>query len=1654
MTINKLPAAEPPVFAGDPLAYPDWLHSFDTLIDSTNLPDETKLLHMKRYLKGPALEAVSGFFLLRSRDAYAEARRTLHKRYGNGHLVAESFRQRLDSWKKIGPKESKNLRSYGDFLQQCLTAKSEVHDLDILDDPRQLATLANKLPDWLCNRWRREANLYRRERGRYPKFKHLTYFVKDEAELLNDPIDGVTSAESHRQPPPSGSSSKRFDKASTFLSTTAKSTKDQTKKCLFCESVGHSVEVCRKFSSRTANEKREFVKNKNLCLACLRPNHRARDCKNRSVCQHCKEKHPSSLHATERLFPANRNQVQQDPKHVKPQEMQETQEQTSKKATVMSVKGSHTGLTSMILPVYLSSKNDPDSEILVYALLDTQSDSTFVVEDLASHLNSDATDTSLRITTITNTGMTVPCKKYTDLTVRGFNSDKVIALPTTYSRKDIPLDPGHVPLPSTAKKWPHLQRIASRIAPKQVCPAGLLIGYNCAQALSPISFIGGENDQPFAVETPLGWTVVGGTPNDNLATSVHSIINVPSITALSTKDIEVSYVLKSSAKEVGTDQLIKLLEQDFKETSDQNTCPMSFEDRKFMNILEGNVHQRKDGFYELPLPFRDGPPDTPNNRFLAEKRLLSLKSKLDKNLTYRQHYTDFMKGIIVRGEAEKVPQEELQLRGPTWYIPHHGVYNAQKPDKIRVVFDCSAKFKGFSLNESLLQGPDLMNSLTGVLMRFRKESIAFALDIEKMFHQFRVSPQHTDYLRFLWWEDGDLSKPPTEYRMTVHLFGAVSSPGCANFALKQIASDYKHISPDASRFLTHDFYVDDGLESKNSVKEAKRIISESKAICSKANLNLHKITSNSKEVVHDIDPNSRAIPSLESQDPDGTSIEKALGLQWDTDQDILSFRIGEKEHKETRRGLLATVASVFDPLGLVSPFVLLGRRILQQTCEENLGWDQQIPADIKISWQNWKQDLNNLKMLKIPRCIKPPDFGMPIKTELHHFSDASTTGYGQCSYLRLQNSEGQTHCTLVMAKARVAPKKATTIPRLELQAATLSSKIAKTLDKELDYPHLTHFYWTDSKVVLGYIKNESKRFQIFVANRIQQIRQFSNPDQWNYVHTSENPADHASRGLPVDLLNTSNWFTGPDFLWQSEIIINNPKIEIASDDSEIKHSATSHAISLSTLTSFEEKTKRFSDYQKLLAAISVIVRVTAQKKGLNLSKLEIKEKATKNLLQIIQKEHFQSTKIPEDLESFEDKEGLQRAGGRLGKSNEPFEIRHPIILPKSCHLAQLITLELHKKVAHQGRNTTMNAIRAKGYWIIGCRRTASSVIHNCTKCIRIRGKSHGQRMSDLPSERLEPSPPFTYCGIDVFGPFTTKEGRKELKKYGLIFTCLALRAIHIELLDDMSTDAFLNALRCFIALRGKVRTFYCDCGTNFTGGSNELKENLKLLDTQKISADLLDSQCEFKFNPPNASHMGGIWERQIRTVRNILSGLIANSAGRLDSSSLRTFFYESAAIVNSRPLTTDNLERSDGPLPLTPNHLLTMKSGVIIPPPPGNFVREDLYLRKRWRKVQYLTDTFWQRWKSEYIQNLRSRQKWRKEIPNLNAGDIVLVESEVPRSEWQMARVEDTFPSQDGLVRKVKLLIGSRKLDRSGKNLSERSYLIRPVHKLIPLLHV
>lgn len=395
-----------------------------------------------------------------------------------------------------------------------------------------------------------------------------------------------------------------------------------------------------------------------------------------------------------------------------------------------------------------------------------------------------------------------------------------------------------------------------------------------------------------------------------------------------------------------------------------------------------------------------------------------------------------------------------------------------------------------------------------------------------------MAPEDCNPLRFLWWPDADLTAQPEELMMAVHLFGGVSSPSCANFALKRTAEDNKaSFGSETVRTVKRNFYVDDCLKSVISEDGAIYLVDNLTELLRKGGFRLTKWLSNSPKAVESI-PEAERVTVVKNLDFDLPIIERALGVQWNVAFDTFSFSITIKDRPATRRGLLSVISTVYDPLGFVAPFVLPAKVLIQDLCKRKFDWDEPIPDENLTSWQTWMKELPKLEHFRVERFFKPCDFGVVESCQLHLFSDAS-----ELAYLRMVNSNGDVHCAFVMGKSRLSPLKPVTMPRMELSAAVLSTRLERMIREEIEYTIDDSIFWTDSTCALRYVENDEKKFETFVASRVSAIREQSLSCQRCYVHTELNPADDASRGISADdIVKPTRWIKGPDFLWKDETV--------------------------------------------------------------------------------------------------------------------------------------------------------------------------------------------------------------------------------------------------------------------------------------------------------------------------------------------------------------------------------------------------------------------------------------------------------------------------------------------------------------------------------------
>ena len=483
-----------------------------------------------------------------------------------------------------------------------------------------------------------------------------------------------------------------------------------------------------------------------------------------------------------------------------------------------------------------------------------------------------------------------------DLVISDLDENVFIELPALYTRPDIPVSKEDIPTQSDIDQWPHLCGVS---LPEVDAEIGLLIACYVPTIFDPLEVKHSQNGDPYGSRSSMGWVVNGPLGRYHKGSCA------------------TSFFIKADPE---FHQMVKdFYDSGFTESSADDKPEMSQEELRFLRELERTVVLR-DGHYEMTLPLKDREAPVPNNNPQVEQRAYWLKRKLTRNKDLYNDYKCFMEDITDKGYARKVPVDLQNSSGMKWYIPHHGIYHPHKPGKIRVVFDCSAKYQGKSLNDLLLNGPDLTNNLFGVLTRFRQERIALMADIELMFYQVRVSEADCSYLHFLWWPDGNLESNLEEYQMVVHLFRAASSPSCSNFALQKTAEDKsQHFPERVVSTVKNNFYVDDCLKALPSVEEASQHASNLWSLLSKGGFRLTKWISNSRKVLETIPEEERAKVKTLDLSKDDLPVERALGVKWCVEKDTFGFKVDVKLKPPTRRGILSVVSSVYDPLGLAIP---------------------------------------------------------------------------------------------------------------------------------------------------------------------------------------------------------------------------------------------------------------------------------------------------------------------------------------------------------------------------------------------------------------------------------------------------------------------------------------------------------------------------------------------------------------------------------------------------------------------------------------------------------------------------------------------------------------------------------------------------------------
>ena len=1545
------PAPCPTPFDGDPKKYLRFRASFRDQIESRiSLSESEKMSYLMSYTTGKAKQLIENYQGLP--HGCRLALQILEQRFGQVSMIVQALKDSVISGPKIKSGDSTTLLAFSDKLENCCWAMSELKSSE-LDCTTNLKYIYDRLPESLQRRWRKLAKAHREKTGgKEPTLVTMTNFIREESEVENDPVYNRVVRDS-KDIKPSKQSATSFNRVSTLATDISTLNLDETasqaKNCKICEVYRHQVSKCPVFLVKSVNWRRRAVRENRLCYRCLSDDHLKNNCPER---EGCTEKECSDSMSHHSLLHIVRSKKEGECERHKVSDFPPSKVVVEKTTVENSVRGL---VLLKVIPVKIIANNG--TAVTTYGLLDSASVSSLISSQLAERLKLGGVPERVSINTVTHNNHKCQLQRVSFKLCPVEESAPCFTVFGGLTVKDLNISRQYCPDQLDLSEWPHLVNVDLRYPPIDLNEVSVLIGQDVPQAHIVLDYVWGDNpqSQPYAMKTPFGWSIAGPTEKKD---------DVSKPVALSVFKFECD---RNLSEELLLQQVERFWAAEKHGFENMNECCYSVEDKEALRTLE-HTTKLKNNRYEVGLLWRKETLCLPNNRKLAEKRLWQLKRKFDQNPEFAERYISVLNDYIEKGYARMLtPKEAMETTDRTWYLPHHGVINPKKA-KVRVVYDAAAEYGGTSLNKELLQGPQLNNSLIGVLLRFRKENIAVASDIESMFHRVACRDEDTDTLRFLWW-NGDTNESPRDYKMLVHLFGKVDSPCIAAWALQRTAADNQlEFGKEVVDIVKRNFYVDDCLYSKSTVEEAANTALQLITLLRKGNFRLTKFMSTSKEVLSKIPTEDRTVKDL---DLDDLPIERALGIQWDVKIDALRIKavLSPKRFDDnTRRGCLSTISSTFDPFGLIAPVVLPAKLILQKTWQRALEWDDSLPDDLLEQWTKWKGDLPLLSQVSVPRCFFRNGCSSDALFQLHHFSDASEYGYGTVSYLRKLSADRVVECSFIMAKSRTAPLQYVSVPRLELQAATIAVRVHRLIMKEIDLQISSVFFWTDSRIVLQYINNRTRRFKTYVSNRVAEIQEASQPNQWRHCPGHLNPADDASRGLSASqLLIKERWFSGPAFLTKPEDEWPNFKVSLdLEDESEVK--VEKPVFLLTAPDKLNELLLRYSSWLMLQRKIAWLLKfktyLLERTKGSVSSSLDVGlsppdlENATIAIVKLAQREVFRDEiKALENQKMIKNssdivrlnpvlKDGVLRVGGRLSEAPVSFDAKFPMIVPTKHHITRLLILSYHQRLAHAGQDHILACLREK-FWIPKGRSVVRNVVRSCLSCKKQRAKSMEQMMAALPAFRTTAFEPcFTHTGVDYFGPLNVKRGRSVVKRWGAIFTCMNSRAVHLELASSLETDCFINVLRRFINRRGTPESIHSDNGTNFVGAEKEIKEAICCWNQQQIQEELLQRGCKWVFQPPKASHASGVWERLIRSTKTALKSILGE--GLVDKEVLVTLLTEIESRLNSRPLcpVSDDLNDCE---PLTPNHLQLQRQIKTLPP--GVFVKEDVYLRKKWRET-------------------------------------------------------------------------------------------------------
>ncbi|XP_073956197.1 uncharacterized protein [Choristoneura fumiferana] len=1576
---SRLPKLDLARYDGNILKWTSFWDRFNASVHSKTIPDVEKLSYLLCTLEGSARQAVEG--LETTSANYAVARDILEGRFGKRDRVIDAHNEALQNLPKAQATGTDCRRTLNDIEKhlRLLEAMGEQTDASYLR-----VVVMSKFPEKVVY----QVDLMTAKDQSITAIRGALNEVisaLEKSEGMLDRKTEITPSNSNTTPASTSTlhtaSKRRWDQSKGHKLRNKGSQKAQHKRpklrCVFCD-LEHYSEDCGKYRSYVDRK----TKLADKCYICFRPGHRAVRCKNKKKCPHCEKIHNRAL------CPQKTTKGEQTAEFY-----------IDKNTTNMHNKFAPLHLLQTAVTQIKAGENET---LACRLLLDSGSQRSYITSKLFKklHITPDREDSLMIYTFGSNTPKEVisPSAEVTIITKRRVER-KIRVNIVPYITDNIPI----AQIPPT-----ELDVIADDDSNGEIID--LLIGNDLY-----FSFLRNDiikmDEKMYLVDSDLGWLISGSSLQCNEGNNTLSVV-----TYCHCHDTNCPYFTEPDLPLRSIDLKFLWALESIGITDSPKTTYEEQAVQHFNETVEYNGER-----YEVKWPWIQYPPELPTNYGLAYGRLKSLLRRSDKDIL--NDYHQILKEQLAAKVIEIVEPEHYHLTThPVHYLPHHMI--KQKGKRGRIVYDASAKIKDEkSLNECLYRGPSMIEDLTGLILKFRLGKVGITADVEKAFLQVGLQKQDRDVTRFLWVKNAE-QEPNDEnvvqYRFCRVPFGVISSP----FLLA--ATIRHHMSKTKESLLTKiadRCYVDNLITSTKTVNTALELYDETTKIFNELGMNIRDWMSNEKDFMG-------KIPEQQKAKQVGTI--KILGLLWNVDRDTLQLKVDgntwEEEVKDrgiTKKGVLRVLARLYDPCGFVSPLVLPGKLLFQNLCTRKLKWDEPLPDDLQEAWKTIVRDLKTVNHIELPRYVGNDINGEILDYELHGFTDASINSYAAVVYLRIVGLH-EIKTTLLMSKSRVTPtedKDDLKIPRLELLGCLIGSRLLKYIKSHLEIRISKVYLWTDSQVVLAWTRT-NKLLPPFVLRRINEIKQTKDMLKLElcYVNTKENPADIATR---PELWHSKKelWINGPNYLsrdkrqWPKNQQIDEVDICLAGRALETIDGPEM------TLKGYEnEETASFTlDNQETPMEVCLPDNNVAAEGNTVLS--EIKD---------LQKTYFpdeisgKATSLSKNLGLFLDEEGVLRCKGRLTQTNWSYEKKYPILIPKKSPFTDQTIKKTHEENYHVGVSHTLSILRNK-YWIPQGRAQVQKVIRRCPQCLKHAGGPYKlPAPPTLPSERVNYSPPFTFTGLDYLGPVLVETSKGREKRWICILTCLAVRAIHLELVNDLTARECLLALRRFTALRGVPNTIISDNALYF-----------KLVSEVLTSSYCIDNGIKWKFIAQLAPWQGGFYERLVSLIKHCLKRTLDKHL--LTDSQMQTVVKEVESVLNTRPLTMVGSELEEV---LRPADFLSLGQCLEIDPDFQEFTLQGtctkIDLIKGWKRGRIILEEYKKMFVNQYLPSLREKSFHTHKQPRVKSdrtpkiGDIVQIKDDSKnRTNWKVGKITSLVRSRDGEHRTANIRVGNTDFTRS-----------------------